>query len=81
LKAKLVPDVKKNIVSNRKDIEDNVEIIESLYEKLQTYHLNLMGAKNLLETPSSSQEMTNDEIFEILKVEQGDNFLILFKFI
>ena len=54
------------------DIEDNVEIVESLYEKLQTYHLNLMGSKNLLETSSSSQEMTNDEIFEILKSGTGE---------
>jgi len=54
------------------DIEDNVEVIESLYEKLQTYHLNLIGPKNLLETSSSSQEMTNDEIFEILKSGTGE---------
>ena len=54
------------------DIEDNVEIIENLYEKLQTYHLNLIGSKNLLETPSSSDEMTNDEIFEILKSGTGE---------
>ena len=54
------------------DIEDNVEVIENLYEKLQTYHLNLIGPKNLLETSSSSQEMTNDEIFEILKSGTGE---------
>ena len=54
------------------DIEDNVEVIESLYEKLQTYHLNLIGPKNLLETSSSSQEMTNDEIIEILKSGTGE---------